>query len=228
MFFKSISSVFLLLMCGFVFNAICAASPLMVEKNLFSTDRKAPSPESSDASSKPAKPGMALGNFQLDGVIMQSGEKRAVLRMKSQPADPSGKKGQPPSPFITVREGQMVSDYRVSKIEPKSISLEKEGQTFTIGLFAASKILSPIAQSPPQPPAPVEQPPEVETEQPPDVQAQAVMNPQNPRQPLAGQPPMPRGRNRPVPNPNMQVNVQDPAEQVAQDPNQPVETVEEE
>ena len=131
MFLKRILPVFLLLVWGAVFSSICAAAPLMIEKNLFSNDRKPPPPESADASLKPAKPGMALANIQLDGVMIQSNSKKAVLRMKSQPGGAAGKKGEPASPFVTVREGQIVSDYRVSKIESKSISLEKDGETFT-------------------------------------------------------------------------------------------------
>jgi hypothetical protein len=235
---KSISSVFLLLMWVLVSSAVCAAAPLMVEKNLFATDRKPPSPESVDASSKPAKPGMALGNIQLDGVIIQSSGKKAVLRMKNQAAGPPGRKGPSVSPFVTVREGQMVSDYRVSKIEPKSISLEKDGQTFTVGLFAENKVLSPVTPAPaPVQPQPATAPPggaqpDVDTGQPPDVQNQPGVNP---RPPLPGQAnaavPNPgggRSRNQAA-NPNAQQNVQDPAaDPVIQDPNQPAETIEEE
>ncbi len=50
-----------------------------------------------------------------------------------------------------------MGDFRVSKIEAKSISLEKEGQTFVINLFAPGKVLPPAAvQPPPPPPAGVE------------------------------------------------------------------------
>jgi len=140
-FLKKFLSILLLLVLGPVFNSVCTAAPLMVERNLFATDRKPPSPDSADTSSKSAKPGMAVGNIQLDGVIIQSNVKRAVLRMKNPPAGAAAKKGQPTSPFVTVREGQVVSDYRVSKIESKSISLEKDGQTFTISLFAENKVV---------------------------------------------------------------------------------------
>jgi hypothetical protein len=54
---------------------------------------------------------------------------------------------------MTVREGQQVGEYRVVKIEGKSISLEKDGQTYVLGLFAEGKI------SPPAPHAPVAPPP---------------------------------------------------------------------
>ena len=197
---KSISSVFLLLMWVLVSSAVCAAAPLMVEKNLFATDRKPPSPESVDASSKPAKPGMALGNIQLDGVIIQSSGKKAVLRMKNQAAGPPGRKGPSVSPFVTVREGQMVSDYRVSKIESKSISLEKDGQTVTIGLFAGNKVVTPL--SAPQAPVPAQQPmaapgvapQEAGANQPPGVPLQPGYSPANPQQ-------LPPGEMAPLPDP---------------------------
>lgn len=236
MFAKSVASIFLLLMWGLVFIAVCEANPLMVEKNLFATDRKPPSPESLNESSKPAKPSVALGNIQLDGVIFQSSEKRAVLRMKNQSSGPPGKKGPSGSPFVTVREGQMVSDYRVSKIDSKSISLEKEGQTFTISLFAENKVLSPVTPSaaPVQPqtataPPPGGAQPEVEnSEQPAGLQTRPGANPQNEQQGFPNQarvgPGNPGGgRHR---NPNVRQNVQDPAAE--QDPDQPAETVEEE
>lgn len=188
MFLKRILFVFLLLVWGAVFNSICAAAPLMVEKNLFATDRKAPPPESADTSVKAAKPGMAIGNIQLDGVIIESNSKKAVLRMKNQPAGAQVKKGQPASPFVTVREGQMVSDYRVSKIESKSISLEKDGQTFTVGLFAENKVVSPASVAPapapaqPPPAAPGVAPQEAGANQPPGVQPQPGYNPADPQQ----------------------------------------------
>jgi hypothetical protein len=155
-FLKRTLSVLLFLACGAVFNAICSAGPLMVDKNLFANDRKPPPPDSADSSPKAAKPGMAIGNFQLDGVIIESNAKRAVLRMKTPPAGAAAKKGQPVSPFVTVREGQIVSDYRVTKIDSKSISLEKDGETFIIGLFAENKVSAPA--SPVPPPAPVQPP----------------------------------------------------------------------
>jgi hypothetical protein len=237
-FLKRILPVLLLLVWGAVFSSICEASPLMVEKNLFATDRKAPPPESADTSAKPAKPGIAIGNIQLDGVIIQSNAKRAVLRMKNQPGGPAGKKGQP-SPFVTVREGQMVSDYRVSKIESRSISLEKDGQTFIVGLFAENKVVTP--PSPPPAPVPVQQPmgapgvapQEAGANQPPGAQPQPGYNPQNPQQlpPGQGAPPYPDSRvaGNPASNRNQQnVYAPSPEQGVNQDPNQPAEAVEEE
>ncbi len=222
MFVKRILPVFLILVWGAVFNSFCAAAPLMVEKNLFATDRKPPPPESADTPKSP-KPAMAIGNIQLDGVIMQSNTKKAVLRMKSVPAGPAVKNGPLGSPFVTVREGQTVSDYRVSKIEAKSITLEKDGQTFVVGLFADNKVVSP-ASAPPAAAAPVQP-------QPPSAQVQPGFDPAaNQPQPAAGQAPAfpgaPNVGALPAPQRNVGPNVYPPA--VNADPNQPVETIEEE
>ncbi|HYA43235.1 MAG TPA: hypothetical protein VEF34_18170 [Syntrophobacteraceae bacterium] len=227
MFRIRILSVFFFLAWWALFNSICAAAPLMVEKNLFANDRKPPPPESADTAGKAAKPGMPVGNIQLDGVIIESSAKRAILRMKSLPAAPPPKKGQPASPFLTVREGQMVSDYRVTKIEPKSISLEKDGQTFTIGLFAANKVSSP-ASPVPTPAAPAPAPQEGESNPAAGVQPQPAGN--LPPQAMPGQPQpfAPRrgfAGNRNIP-PNLNPAIPDPT--VNQDPNQAAEPVEEE
>jgi len=231
-FLRIIISIFLFLAWGAVFNSVCAAGPVMVEKNLFSLDRKAPPPESADASAKPSKASMEIANLQLDGVIIDSKAKKALLRMKNQPAGTPGKKGQPSSPFITVREGQSVSDYRVSKIDSRSISLEKDGQTFTIGLFAENKVVSPSSPVAPvqQPvPAPVAAPPG--GNQPPSAEA----SPQNQPQVTPGQAQMPQGTpvapggRFPGLGRNIQQNPNAPAPEspANQDPNQPAEIIEE-
>ena len=238
-FVKRILPVFLLLVCGAMFNSFCGAAPLMVEKNLFATDRKPPPPESADASPKASKPAMAIGNIQLDGIIIQNNAKRAVLRMKSQPAGAPGKKGQPSSPFVTVREGQTIGDYRVSKIESKSISLEKDGQTFTVGLFAENKVVTPASPSPA--PFPVQQPAgapgvslqEAGANQPPGVQLQPGYNPANQPQALrshAAPPPNPNVAGFPASQRQVPQNVYAPTAEpeINQDPNQAAETVEEE
>jgi len=225
---RRIFSVSLLVVWCVVVGSICAAAPLMVEKNLFANDRKPPPPDSADTSVKSAKQGMGIGNFQLDGVIIGSNTKRAVLRMKN--PGPGAQKGQPASPFVTVREGQTVSDYRVTKIEPKSISLEKDGQTFTLGLFADNKVSTPASPTPAPvqpPPPPPGAAPQQGAAQAPGIQSQAGENQQN-AQPLPGQPPNRRGliNNRNMQPPNANAPVPDPA--INQDPNPPAETVEEE
>lgn len=205
----------------------------MVEKNLFAADRKPP-PEFADASAKAAKLGMTIGNIQLDGVIIQRNSKKAVLRMKNQPAGAAGRKGQPASPFVTVREGQMVSDYRVSKIESKSISLEKDGQTFTVGLFAEDKEVTqpslPLAPAPAQQPmaAPGVAPQVMGANRPASVQPQPGFNPANPQQlPPGEMPPLfdPNVAGSPAFQGNVAPNEYAPA--INQDPNPAAMTIEE-
>ena len=235
MFVKRILWVFSLVVLGGVFQSICAAAPLMVEKNLFAADRKQSPAESADISAKAAKPGMAIGNIQLDGVIIQSNSKRAVLRLKDRLIGAAGKKGRPVSPFVTVREGQMVGDYRVSKIEFRSISLEKDGQTVTIDLFAANKVITPPAAAhfpaPAQQPmaAPGVAPQEAETNQPPGVQLRPSYNPANPQQlppSEAAAAPNPNVAGYPASQRNVPPNVHAPV--INQDPNQAAEAIEKE
>lgn len=154
MFLRISVAVFLILAPGAVFDSVCVAAPPMVEKNLFAADRKPPSPQSANSTAKPAAPSMGAENFQLDGVIIQDHTKIALLRMKNVPAGAPVRKGQPVSPFIAVKEGQTVSDYRVSKIGLKSIVLERNGQTYVIALFAKNKVVVPPSPMPPPVAAP--------------------------------------------------------------------------
>jgi hypothetical protein len=134
-----------------VFAATCFAAPLIVEKNLFAMDRKPPSPEAAAPAPQQNKPGLSHTQLQLDGVIIHGNSRKAIVRTKAMlPPTPGAKK--PQSPFVTVREGQQIGEYKVVKIETKSISLEKDGQTFVIGLFAEGKV------APPAPPVPTVQP----------------------------------------------------------------------
>lgn len=131
----------------FVHVPCLTAAPLMVEKNLFAQDRKPPSPESAAAPATAGKPGMPITNIQLDGVIIRGNNRKALLRMKAPTA--AGQAGKKASkPYVVVRENQQVGDFRVVKIEPKSVSLEKEGQTFVLGLFAEGKVVIPAAPQP--------------------------------------------------------------------------------
>ncbi len=194
---KRVLSLLLFLGCGVLLVSVCQAAPLMVEKNLFSPDRKPPSPDSAESSQKASKPGLSLANIQLDGVIIQNHEKRAILRMKNRPAAPVGKKGQTSSPFVVVREGETVSDYHVSRIEAKSISLEKDGQTFAVSLFAENKVITPASPAAPvaspapppaqQPMAPGVQPGEQGAKPPPGAPQQQGQNLQNQQQADSGQ-----------------------------------------
>ena len=133
------------------------AGPLIVEKNLFSPDRK-PSDE------EPIKPppGVVRQNLpakavQLDGIIIHGDSRKAIVRVKGQVPSQPGTKSHPTSPFQTIREGDMIGDIRVTKIEAKSITLEKDGETSVISLFTEGKLSTPAAgaaaQTPQMPPS---------------------------------------------------------------------------
>ncbi len=174
-----------------------AAAPLMIEKNLFAQDRKPPPPESAVSTAQPNRPGMPITNIQLDGVVIQGTAKKAIVRLKNPGAGGDKKKVQ--SPFVTVREGQQVGDFRVTKIEPKSISLEKDGQTHVVSLFAENKVSTPAALPAPAGnvatlPAEAPPPPGVApSDQPPGVPQQAMSRRQMQMQQNQGMqpPPMP-------------------------------------
>ncbi len=229
----------MLLVLTVLIDTVCSAAPVMVEKNVFAMDRKPPPPESASAPATPTRPGMGISNIQLDGVIINGNSKKAILRMKNQPGGAAAaKKGQ--SPFVTVREGQQIGDMRVTKIEPKSISLEKDGQTFTVNLFADNKVVTPPAPMPapaqaqPVPPPGV-QPPEGVPNQPPGVPqpGQAGFNPRIPQQQMIPQQmPAPNpgapGYVDPSVDPNAQQNAEVAGQEPVQDPNQPGDLIEEE
>ncbi len=132
--------------------------PPMVEKNLFSPDRRpgvagVAAPEQRESRSGPL-------SVQLDGVFIYGDQKIALLRMKSQPPGGAGRKGEETSPYVRVREGDSVGEYRVTKIESRSVTLEKDGEKQDIALFAKNKISPPVQAMPTAPvAAPVPVPP---------------------------------------------------------------------
>lgn len=160
----------------------CGAAPAMVEKNLFSQDRKPPSPDSDASTSQPAKPGMPISNLQLDGVMIKGDDRKALIRMKSQAAAPDKKRGQ--VPYVTVRENQQIGDFRVVRIETKSVTLEKDGQSVTLSLFAEGKAVIPAAVQQSPVPGPGAGPP---VGMPPGQQQQNV-NQQRMQRPQPGEP----------------------------------------
>jgi hypothetical protein len=145
------TSILLAVVAGAAFCATSFAAPLIVEKNLFAQERKPLPPETAASTPQPKGPGLSHNQIQLDGVIIHGSSKKAIVRMKNPPPSPDKKKQQ--SPFLAVREGQQIGDYKVVKIENKSISLEKDGQTVVISLFAEGKVASPPPPMPvtPQP-----------------------------------------------------------------------------
>jgi hypothetical protein len=138
----------------------CGSAPLMVEKNLFSQDRKPPSPETTASAPQSNKPAVSPKAFQLDGIIIYGDTKKALVRLKAGGVPPGGKgKGQ--SPYVVVNEGGQIGEYRVTKVELKSITLEKDGQVIVVNLFSEGKVSTPApaAPAPYKPPAEGQPPP---------------------------------------------------------------------
>lgn len=145
MYQKILLAIFFLLLSG-VFHPLYAAGPVMVEKDLFSVDRKPPSLHSEGATSNAGGRDMAINNIELDGVIIRNNSRKALLRIKGFRGARVEGAGSQDSPFVVIREGGTVNGYRVTKIKLRSVSLQKNGRTYTIDLFAANKVVSP--QSP--------------------------------------------------------------------------------
>ncbi|MGV8073652.1 MAG: hypothetical protein AB2L11_03710 [Syntrophobacteraceae bacterium] len=139
--------VFVLLMGFLAHIPFCMAAPLIIEKNLFSQDRKPSPPDASPAAGQPNAPSLQVKAIQLDGIIICGDVKKALLRIKGQSPWPKEKDKQE-SPFFTVQEGEKVSEYKVLKIGVRSVSLERDGQVFDVNLYAEGKVLPPVASVP--------------------------------------------------------------------------------
>lgn len=138
-----------------VFSSIAVSGPAMVEKNLFAQDRRPPAPETAPVKPQSNVPGLSAKAIQLDGVFIHGDTRKALIRYKGGP--PPGKekeRGKPASPFTTVQEGGKIGDFVVKKIEPRSISLEKDGQIVVVNLFAEGKVVPPAPPMPSSPAAP--------------------------------------------------------------------------
>lgn len=144
---------------------ICSAAPLMVEKNIFAQDRKPPTADSAGASNQPNAQAVPPKAIQLDGIMIRGNVRKALLRIKGATGRQK-EKDKPESPFITVQEGEKISDYEVKKIGIRSVSLEKAGQIYDVALYAEGKVLPPMAK-PPSPPPPVAAPEAAAGAQPP-------------------------------------------------------------
>ena len=121
----------------------------MVEKNLFAQDRKPPSPDSAVQNPQPNKPGLSAKALQLDGVFIRGDTRKAIVRVKGQL--PGADKAKTQNPYVTVGEGEKMGDFQVVKIEPRRISLEKDGQTEIVNLFAEGKVVVPVPPVPTSP-----------------------------------------------------------------------------
>lgn len=137
------------------------AQPIMVEKNLFSSDRKpttdeAPEAEKTHRGSGPT--GLPPKSVQLDGIFIRQDVKKALLRVSGQLLGETARgKGKGPKdqfPYMTVSEGETIGDFKVVKIEPRSVSLERDQQVYVISLFMDGKMVPPAAQLPAAPIAP--------------------------------------------------------------------------
>jgi hypothetical protein len=182
-----------------------AAEPLMVEKNLFSPERKHSEAKAEEPAPEPAK--MQKGAIQLDGVVIRGDVKKAIVKVS--PGLVKDQKNKQ-DPYVTVAENEQVGDYRVTKIEPRSITLDQRGSIFVVPLFTPGKaVLPPPRQSPVAPQAPgagqPHSPPAARGAPPGQPQPGESVEPQQyatPQpQPTAPYPPG-QGENAPVPVPN--------------------------
>ncbi len=135
-----------LVACCVSLSVAHAATPLMVEKNLFSQDRK-PSSGETQPTASPTGPVVPPKTIQLDGIMVRGNQRKALLRLKANPGPKD--KGKKDSPFTTVGEGERIQDYTVTKIGTRSVFLEKGGQVFEVFLYAEGKVLPPLAATPP-------------------------------------------------------------------------------
>jgi hypothetical protein len=143
---RGLLSVLAIPIAVFAFGPVGVSAPLMIEKNLFSQDRKPPSPETAAATPQKSTSAVSVKAIQLDGVMIQGNSKKALLRVKG--PVPGARKGKEKSPYMSVEEGERFGDYQVVKIEAKSISLEKDGEVFVVNLFAEGKIVPPLPAPP--------------------------------------------------------------------------------
>ena len=72
--------------------------------------------------------------------------RKPFVRVKGQL--PGADKAKAQNPYVTVGEGEKLGDFKVVKIEPRSISLERDGQTEEVKLFAEGKVVPPPPQVP--------------------------------------------------------------------------------
>jgi hypothetical protein len=135
------AAVILLLLIG-AWQPLHAADPAMVAKDLFSSDRRPPALHSEVTQSQAGGQPFSVGDMVLDGVIIRSKEKKALLRIKNIPVGQVEGGSAPQSPFVAIREGDTVKGYRVMGIKDRSVLLQREGKTYTVDLFAEGKIIA--------------------------------------------------------------------------------------
>jgi len=201
--------VLIFLVCVSVWSpGICRAEPTMVENNLFSADRKPTTdegPVAEAAGRQPAQTGLPPRSVQLDGIFIRDDVRKALVRVSSQLlGEPKGRargrgRGMPGDqfPYMTISEGESIGDFKVIKIDLRSISLEKDSQVYVISLFMDGKVVPPVTPLPAAPisPEPVEAPKVMPGGPTPEQLQQAGQQPPQPPTPSA--PPVPGGVNQP-------------------------------
>lgn len=196
---------------SFCFFSICKAEPTMVEKNLFSSDRKPttdeePVPQASGR--QPAQTGLPPRSVQLDGIFIRDDVRKALVRVSNQLlGDPKSRVrgiAGDQFPYMTISEGESIGDFKVIKIDPRSISLEKDKQVYVISLFMDGKVVPPATPLPAAPisPEPVESPQNPPAAPTPEQLQQAAQ--QAPQPPVPSAPQGPGGVNQPPTPPNTQ------------------------
>ncbi|OIP93343.1 MAG: hypothetical protein AUK55_08375 [Syntrophobacteraceae bacterium CG2_30_61_12] len=170
--------------------AAAAQVPIMVRDNLFSQERKPVSGESAQPAPTDKRKTKSMEKaFQLDGVFYYGDLKSALLRINTRTGKSDKQKN--PSPYVRVREKDTIGDYQVARIEPKSVTLEGNGETLTIPLFQQGKVSPPAAALPaaptagtppgrPDAKAGAERPPEGQRQQQPPQPGDQAANPAQP------------------------------------------------
>jgi hypothetical protein len=210
----------------------------MVQRNLFSPDRRPPSPDSPTPAGEHREARTSPTAVQLDGVFIYGESKSALLRLKSQPhpgrrgPGGAGEEGST-SPYVTVSEGEQAGEFRVVKIDSRSVTLEKDGEIVEVKLFESDKVSPPVQAVPSTPTAgapPVGGPPAgAQVKEANQQQPTTARDPRNIREPAA-----PNNGTattaipRPVPpRPDRQAGANSRRGTPAQPPNLPAATVDE-
>lgn len=130
-------------------SAGAASVPIMVQKNLFNPERKPTSPGTENLIPERRGRGRQPNHaFQLDAIFYFGDVKAALLRVNPRILGKTAKSKKPVSPYVRVKEKDTIGSYQVVSIEPKSITLEGQGETLVVPLFQEGKVSPPAAPTP--------------------------------------------------------------------------------
>lgn len=116
---------------------------VLVERNLFAPDRIPPAPDEGPITSR-SGPSQAL--FQLDAVIIQAGERLALLSYIDMN---NGKSSGKPVRRIWVRPRQRLdTGHVVESIEPERVSLSRAGENLELPLHGNKQFAPPVQNLP--------------------------------------------------------------------------------